>query len=341
VIILNILVDVMGGDHGPNAVVEGCIQAINEAQGFDIKLIGDSSTIEKSLKEMGFSSPRLSVVHADEVITMEDSFKAVRTKKKSSMAIGLNMLKEKQGDVFLSAGNTGALLTGSTLILHRIKGVDRPALAAVVPSKEGGVCLIDCGANTVCKPLNLLQFGIMGSIYMEEVFGSKNPKVGLINNGTEDHKGTELVKESRKLLNNAPINFVGNIEGRDIAEGKIEVAVCDGFVGNILLKFYEGAGSFIKDSLKGIFTKSIFTKISALFLMENLKNFNKKLDYTEYGGAPLLGVNGKVMKTHGSSNAKTFKNAVLKAEKYGNSFVMEKICNQFLNMEVEVIEQDS
>lgn len=338
---MNILVDVMGSDNGATAVVEGCIQALNEAQGFDIKLIGDSKSIEKVLSEKSFSSPRLSIVHAEEVITMEDTYKAVRTKKKSSMAIGLNMLKEKQGDVFLSAGNTGALLTGATLTLHRIKGVDRPALACVMPSKKGGVCLIDCGANTICKPINLLQFGIMGSFYMEEIMGSKNPKVGLINNGTEEHKGPDLVKESRKLLEKAPINFVGNIEGRDITEGEVEVVVCDGFVGNILLKFYEGAGSFIKDSLKGIFTASILTKFSVLFVYKHLKMFNKKLDYTEYGGAPLLGVNGKVMKTHGSSNAKTIKNAVLKAVKYGESTLVEDLQAQFINMEVEESDEDN
>ena len=338
---MNILVDAMGSDHGPSAIVEGCVRAIKEAQGFDIKLIGDSVEIKKIMKETGFSSDRLSVVHADEVITMEDSFKAVRTKKNSSMSIGLNMLKEKQGDVFLSAGNTGALLTGATVILHRIKGVDRPALAAVMPSQKGCVCLIDCGANTVCKPINLLQFGIMGSIYMQEVFDVVNPKVGIINNGTEEHKGTDLVKESRKLLEQASINFMGNIEGRDIAGGEIDVAVCDGFVGNILLKFYEGAGSFIKDSLKGIFTSNIVAKVSTVFLYNNLKKFTKQLDYTEHGGAPLLGVNGKVMKTHGSANAKAVKNAVLKAAKFGESTVLEQISNEFYNMEVEASEQDN
>jgi len=337
---LNILVDAMGSDHGPNSVVEGCIQALKEADGFDISLIGDKGSIEKALKETGFLSPRLKVIHADEEITMEDSYKAVRTKKNSSMAIGFNMLKEKQGDVFLSAGNTGALLTGATLILHRLKGVDRPALAAVVPSKNGGVCLIDCGANTICKPVNLLQFGIMGSIYMEEVFGSKNPKVGLINNGTEDHKGTDLIRESRELLKASSINFAGSIEGRDIAEGTVEVAVCDGFVGNILLKFYEGAGSFIKQSLKEIFTANLISKFSVMLIMKQLKNFNKKLDYSEYGGAPLLGINGKVMKTHGSSNAKTIKNAVLKAVSYGKSTVVEQISSQFISMEVAASEEE-
>jgi fatty acid/phospholipid synthesis protein PlsX len=337
---LNILVDAMGSDHGPNAVVEGCFRAIKEAEGFDIKLIGDSVSIKKIMQEKGFSSDRLSVIHADEVITMEDSFKAVRTKKNSSMSIGLNMLKEKQGDVFLSAGNTGALLTGATVILHRIKGVDRPALAAVMPSRKGCVCLIDCGANTICKPINLLQFGIMGSIYMQEVFDIKNPKVGIINNGTEEHKGTDLVKESRVLLEQSNINFMGNIEGRDVADGEVDVVVCDGFVGNILLKFYEGAGSFIKNSLKEIFTSSIVAKVSTVFLYNNLKKFTKQLDYTEHGGAPLLGVNGKVMKTHGSSNAKTVKNAVLKAAKFGESTVLEQISNEFNNMEVESSEQE-
>lgn len=335
-----IIVDAMGSDNGPSSVIEGCINALKEQNDFDINLIGNSNEINEILTKLNFTSPRLIVTHADEVITMDDTYKAVRTKKKSSMAIGLNMLKEGSGDVFLSAGNTGALLTGATMILHRVKGVDRPALAAVMPSKTGGVCLIDCGANTQCTPENLLQFGIMGSIYMSEVFNIKNPKVGLINNGTEDHKGTEIVKGARVLLEGSNINFVGNIEGRDVPNGEVDVVVCDGFVGNILLKFYEGVGSFLKTSLKGLFMGKLVSKLSALLIMKDLKKFNKQLDYTEYGGAPLLGIKGKVMKTHGNSNSKAVKNAILKAYSYGKSSVTEQITKSFENVLVSEKEEE-
>lgn len=334
-----ILVDAMGGDHAPEAVVNGCIDALKEMEGYDVALIGDSEKIKGILSERKFESPRLNIIHAQDVITMEDSANAFRTKKESSMVIGLNLLKEKKGDVFVSAGNTKVLMTGATLILRRIKGVDRPALAPVMPTKKGGICLIDGGANTTCKPINYLQFAIMGSIFMKEVFGVNNPKIGLVNNGTEVNKGTETVKQAHELLSNSGINFFGNVEGRDITDGTVDVAVCDGFVGNILLKFFEGAGSFFKESLKGIFGKNIISKLAAFLVMDDLKKFNKKIDYTEYGGVPLLGVNGKVMKAHGSSNAKAVKNAVFKAYSYGKSTVVEQISEQFKNMEVDSFEQ--
>lgn len=334
-----ILVDAMGGDHAPEAIVNGCIDALNEREGYNLTLIGDSEKIKGILKEKKYDSARLNILHAKDVISMEDSANAFRTKKESSMVVGLNLLKEKKGDVFLSAGNTKVLMTGATLILKRIKGVDRPALAPVIPAKKGGVCLIDGGANTLCKPINYLQFAIMGSIFMKEVFEVAQPKIGLINNGTEENKGTDVVKQAYELLSTSNINFSGNIEGRDITDSIVDVAVCDGFVGNILLKFFEGAGSFIKENLKGIFYKNWISKIAALLVMGDLKKFNKKIDYTEYGGVPLLGVNGKVMKAHGSSNAKAIKNAIFKAYIYGKSSVVEQISEQFKNMEVDAIEQ--
>lgn len=334
-----ILIDAMGGDNAPEAVVNGCIDALNEMEGYDLALIGDREKIQQILDQKEFKSQRLNIIHAKDVITMEDSANAFRTKKESSMVVGLNLLKEKKGDVFLSAGNTKVLMTGATLVMKRIKGVDRPALAPVMPTKRGGICLIDAGANTTCKPLNYLQFGIMGSIFMREVFNVENPRVGLINNGTELNKGTDIVKQAHAMLAESNINFTGNIEGRDITDGSVDVAVCDGFVGNILLKFFEGIGSFLKESLKGIFSKNIISKIAAALIMGELKKFNKKIDYTEYGGAPLLGVNGKVMKAHGSSNAKAIKNAIFKAYSYGKSSVVEQICEQFKNMEVDGFEQ--
>ncbi|AUS96454.1 phosphate--acyl-ACP acyltransferase [Clostridium thermosuccinogenes] len=337
---VKILVDAMGGDNAPEAAVKGCIDAINEKDGFEIILIGDEAKIKSILESNKFSSDRLKIQHAQEVITMEDTpTRAIRTKKDSSMVVGFNMLKEKSGDVFLSAGNTGALMAGSLFILGRIKGVDRPALATILPTKKNGVLLIDSGANPLCKPINFVQFAIMGYIYMRDVFGIKNPRVGLINVGSEDKKGNETIKQAHELLSKSNINFSGNIEGKDIPEGKVDVAVCDGFVGNIILKYTEGIGSFLFGEIKNIFGKNIISKLSALIVKNGLKAFKKKLDPSEYGGAPLLGVNGKVMKAHGNSNAKAFKNAVFKAYSFARSTIVEQIEEDFTNMEVEDSEQ--
>ncbi|MCX7749776.1 MAG: phosphate acyltransferase PlsX [Clostridia bacterium] len=336
-----ILVDAMGGDNAPQSVVNGCMDAIGEVEGFDILLIGDSNKINPIIKERNFSDPRLKVHHASDVITNEDMpTRAIKNKKDSSMVVGFNLLKEKKGDVFLSAGNSGALMTGALLILGRIKGVDRPTIPALVPSKGGKVLLVDAGLNSVCKPINYLQFSIIGSIYMKKLFHIENPKVGLINIGVEEKKGTEVVKQAYALMrdSNANINFVGNIEGNDVAEGKVHVAVCDGFVGNILLKFYEGAGSFMMSILKGIFTKSIVSKVSALLIKGGLENFKKTMDRDENGGAPILGVNGNVVKSHGNSSARTIKHVVLKAYHLASSSVLEEIQEEFKNMEVDDIE---
>ncbi|MCX7921815.1 MAG: phosphate acyltransferase PlsX [Clostridia bacterium] len=337
-----ILVDAMGGDNAPEAVVNGCIDAINELDGFDVMLLGDRDKIEKIIKERKFTNPRLKITHTSEVVTNEDApTKAIKNKKDSSMVVGFNMLKQKKGDVLVSAGNTGALMTGALLILGRIKGVDRPALPAVIPTKTGGTLLIDAGSNTVCKPINYLQFGIMGSIYMKEVLSIESPKVGLINVGVEEKKGTEAVRQAYSLLSKSNINFVGNIEGRDVPEGMVHVAVCDGFVGNVILKFLEGVGSFFFSSLKEIYSKNIISKLSALAVKGGFRNFKKSLDYEEYGGVPLLGVNGRVFKCHGSSKAKSFKNAVKKAYIFAKSRVVEQMGEEFKNMEVEDIEQDN
>lgn len=334
-----ILVDAMGGDNAPDAIVNGCIDAIHESEGYDIQLIGDSEKINKIINEKKVLNPRLKVLHASEVITNEDSpVKALKSKKDSSMVVGLTQLKEKKGDVFISAGNTGALMAGSLFILGRIEGVDRPALAPVIPNRGEGFLLIDAGANTMCKPINYMQFGIMGSIFMEEVFRIENPKVGLINVGSEEKKGNETIKQAHTLLSSANINFIGNVEGRQLPDGKVHVAVCDGFMGNVLLKFIEGIGSFFFDALKDVFSKNIITKLAAFALRKGLKKLKKSMDDTEYGGAPLLGVNGKVLKSHGNSNAKAIKNTVIKACSYAKSSVTDKIREEFRNMEVEEIE---
>lgn len=334
-----ILVDAMGGDKAPDEIVNGCVDAVNKSEGFDILLLGDNEKINAVLKERKFDAGRIKIRHTTEVIENEDApTKAVRSKKDSSIVVGFKMLKEKQGDVFLSAGNTGALMTGALLILGRIKGVDRPAVAPILPTKAGGCMLIDAGMNTSCKPINYLQFGIIGSIYMKEIFNIKRPRVGLVNNGAEETKGTEVIKQAHALLSQADINFVGNVEGRQLPLGDVDVAVCDGFVGNVLLKFLEGVGYFFVTGLRKVYSKTIFSKISAIFVKEELRHFFKQMDYEEYGGTPVLGVNGMVFKCHGSSNAKAIKNAVLKAHAFAKSTVIEQIREQFKHMEVGNVE---
>ena len=298
-------------------------------------LLGDSEKIERILSENKFDSKRVSIKNTTEVITNDDiPTKAIKTKKDSSMVVGFNTLKQNCGDVFISCGNTGALLTGATLILGRIPGIDRPALAPVIPTKKGGALLIDAGFNTVCRPINYLQFGVMGSIYMKEMFNIEKPRVGLINVGSEEIKGNETIRQAYALLSNSNINFVGNVEGRDLPNGDVDVAVCDGFVGNVLLKFMEGVGAFIHEGLKEVYYKNFISKFFALLVRNELKKFKKKLDYEEYGGAPVLGINGTVIKCHGNSNAKSFKKSMLKAYSFAKSTIMEQIKHEICHMEV-------
>lgn len=332
---MRILVDAMGGDNAPDAIVNGCIDAVKSETGFDVVLIGDNARITKILEARKFNSPRIQVIHAKEVITNEDiPTRAIKLKKNSSMVVGFNMLKQKEGDVLISAGNTGALLTGALLILGRLKGVDRPALGAIIPTKKGKALLIDAGLNSSCKPINFIQFGILGSIYFKELYGIERPTVGLVNMGTEAKKGTQVLKNAYELLSKSDLNFIGNVEGRDIPEGNVDIAVCDGYVGNVLLKFLEGAGSFFMAYLKGMFKKTIFSKLSLLFVMRDMKEFKKKLDVDADGGAPILGVNGLVIKSHGNSNAKTIKHVVLKANNLAKNSIMEKIQISLKNLEV-------
>ena len=334
-----ILVDAMGGDHAPEAFVNGCIDAVNESEGFEVMLIGDAKRVESLINARQFNSPRLKVAHASEVITSDDiPTKAIRRKKDSSMVVGFNLLKGQKGDIFISAGNTGALMTGALFILGRIKGVERPALAPMLPSRSGQVMLIDGGMNAECKPVNFLQFGIMGSIYMKEVFNIEEPRVGLINIGTEENKGTEVIRHAYTLLSQSSINFAGNIEGREILDGHIDVAVCDGFLGNVLLKFTEGVGPFIFDTLKEVYAKNFISKLSALLVKKDLREFKRRFDYREHGGARILGVEGKVVKIHGSSDARAVRNAVLRAESFGKSPIIERIREEFKDNMVEDID---
>lgn len=329
---MKILVDAMGGDNAPGAIVNGCLEAILENDDFSIVLIGDKKQIEEILSQNEYDKSRIEIVNTTEVIlNCEVPTKAIKTKKDSSMVVGFNMLNEGLGDVFLSAGSSGALLTGSILIVKRIKGVDRPALVSIIPTKTGRVMLLDSGLNTQCKPINYLQFGQLGSTYMKSMFDVENPRVGLINVGTEDEKGPDEVKEANELLRESELNFVGNIEGKDILEGVVDVAVTDGFTGNVLLKLIEGAASFFFGEIKGIFYKNLKTKLAALAIKSELNEFKKKMDADSNGGSPILGVNRLVIKSHGSSKAKTIKHVVLKAYYLAKSSFLDDIKDEFSN----------
>ncbi len=339
---INIIVDAMGGDNAPDAIIDGCIEALQQQDGFMVTLVGISEIIKDKLSKKQYEKDRIEVVNATEIITGDDTpTKAIRNKKDSSMVVGLGLLKDKKGDAFLSAGNTGALMTGSLLIAGRMKGIDRPSMPALVPTKKGMCLIIDAGMNTVCKPLNYLQFGIMGSIYMKLLFKLDTPKVGLVNVGSEDGKGNDTLKQAFGLMSESNVNFVGNIEGNDITSGDVDVAVCDGYVGNVALKLYEGAGSFFMKELKKIFTSNILTKICYLLLKPFFKDFRDRFDPDELAGAPVLGINGLVIKSHGSSKAKTIRTAILKRTipliKNG---IVEEIKDQFKNMEVKSSEDD-
>ena len=322
---MKIVVDAMGGDNGPKVTVKGSIDAVNEYD-IEIILVGKEELIINELEKHRYTGNKIKVVNAEEVIENDDEpVRAIRRKKNSSLVVGLNMVKDGQADGIISAGNTGALLSGGLLIVKRISGIERAALAPVYPTKQGVSLLLDAGANTDCKPKYLQQFAIMGSIYCEKVLNIPNPKVGLINIGVEEAKGNDLTKETYKILKDSNINFRGNLEARDIPEGNIDVMIADGFVGNIVLKLTEGLALSIFSMLKEEFMSSFKTKIGALLLKSGLKKFKKRLDYTEYGGAPLLGVKGAVIKAHGSSDEKAIKNAIRQAKVFIDNRVIEKI----------------
>ncbi len=322
---MKIIIDVMGGDKAPEEIIEGCVQAVNKLN-INLVLVGKEKIIKQELRKYDYLKNKISIINAEQVIENEESpTKAIRTKKDSSMVVGLKMLKKGLGDAFVSAGNTGALLTGSLLLVGRIKGVDRPALTPVIPTDKGAALLIDAGANTNCKPINLLQFAIMGSAYMEKVIGVNFPKIGLVNVGVEEEKGNDLTKASYKLLKSSNTNFIGNIEARSIPEGLADIIVCDGSVGNIILKLMEGVGITFYNNIKNIFKRNILSLFAALLLKKGLTNFKKKIDYTEYGGAPFLGINGIVIKSHGSSEAKQFYYAIKQAKDFIESKLIEEI----------------
>lgn len=335
---MKIVIDAMGGDNAPVATVEGAVRAVKDYN-IDIILTGNKSMIESQLSRYDYPKEGIEIIHCSEEITNEDKpVSAIRRKKDSSMAVALRLVKEKKADAIISAGNTGALLAGGLLILGRIKGIDRPALAPAYPTTKGISVLVDGGANSDCKPRNFLEFGIMGNIYAKEVLGIKKPSICLVNIGLEEEKGNEVVKEAYKLCKTGPFNFKGNVEARDIPGGYADVIVCDGFTGNIILKLTEGLAESIFGLLKQEFIKNTLRKIGALLLKSGLKDFKKQFDYTEYGGAPFLGVEGVLIKAHGSSDGKAIKNAVRQGIKFIENNVIDDIAENIANLGEDIIE---
>lgn len=346
---MKILLDAMGGDKAPDANIKGAVKAINDIKA-EVILIGNEQIIKAKIKEfygkeISEISPRLKIQNTTETIEMEDiPTQAIKHKKDSSMVVGFNMLKAGEGDVFISAGNSGALLTGATLLVGRIKGVDRPALAGILPAYKSRLVLMDCGANTNCKPINLLQFAQMASIYLKTTLGVKEPKVGLLNIGTEETKGNDLTKASYSLLKEKAealnINFIGNVEGRDAFSGDVDIVVTDGFTGNIFLKAVEGLGKFVKRTLSESLKRNIISKIAAVPSLPAINRFAKTVDYKEYGGALFLGVKKPVVKAHGSSDEKLFEFTLKQAEKFVENKAVERLIEEFENQkESQTIEE--
>lgn len=323
---MRIIVDAFGGDNAPLEIIKGAALAVKE-YGHTVILTGKEDEIRRVAAGNHISLDGMEILDCDDVISMEDSPRSIlREHKNCSMAVGLRSLTEGAGDAFVSAGSTGALLVGGTFLVKRIDGVSRPALAAVMPSDRGPFMLVDAGANVDCKPDMLKQFAQMGSIYMTEVMGGGKPaRVGLLNVGTEDTKGGELQKETFALLKECDINFIGNVEARQVPFGEADVVVADGFGGNVLLKTMEGTADLIVKEVKGLFFKNLKTKIAALLVKSYLGDFKKKLSTDEYGGAPLLGIRKPVIKTHGNAKANAVKNAIRVAAEFAKAGVIEKI----------------
>ena len=335
---MNILLDAMGGDNAPDANIKGAIKAITQIKA-DVTLIGKEEIIRAKVKEFTGKeieevSERLKIKNATETIEMEDQpTVAIKHKKDSSMVVGFKMLKNGEGDVFISAGTSGALLAGATLLVGRIKGIDRPALAGILPAYKSQLLLIDSGSNTNCKPINLLQFAQMSTIYLRNTFGIEHPAIGLLNIGTEETKGNELVKESYKLLKEKSeelgVNFIGNVEGRDAFSGKVDAIVTDGFTGNVFLKTTEGLGKFVKRTLTESLTQNLISKICTVPCLPAINRFKKTMDYKSYGGALFLGVKKPVVKAHGSSDETLFEFTIKQAEKFVENKAVDRMIEEF------------
>ena len=324
---IRVAVDAMGGDNAPDEIIKGAMEAVALREDIQVILVGREELIREKLKSYSYREQQVEVVNATEVIeTAEPPVAAIRTKKDSSIVVGLKLVKEEKADAFVSAGSSGAVLAGGQLLVGRIKGVERPPLAPLIPTEKGVSLLIDCGANVDARPSHLVQFAKMGSIYMEHVMGVKNPRVAIVNIGAEEEKGNALVKETFPLLKECEgINFIGNIEAREIPHGQADVIVCEAFVGNVILKLYEGVGAVLVSKIKAGMMSTLRSKIGALLVKPALKETLKSFDATEYGGAPLLGLRGLVVKTHGSSKAKEVRNSIIQCVTVKEQRINDKI----------------
>ena len=338
---MRIILDGMGGDNAPEEIVKGAVEAAKEIED-EIIIVGQPNAIEKQLKKCKYKGEQISVAPAQEVITMEDSpVKAIRHKKDSSLVVGLNMLRDGEGDMFVSAGNTGALIVGSRLLLGRIRGIDRPALASIYPDMTGGdrCMLVDAGASSESKARNMLEYGLMGSVYVEKVWGRANPRVGLVNLGAEESKGTSVTKDAYQMLAASKLNFIGNVEGRDVPKGVCDVIVCDGFTGNVILKLTEGVSLSIFKLIKDTLKSNVKAMVGGALIKSKLSGLKDEFDYEEYGGAPVLGVSAPVIKMHGSSTARAVKSAILRGMPYAEENVVDIIKQEMLDV-AEYIEED-
>lgn len=338
---MKIILDGMGGDNAPEEIVKGAVAAAGEIED-EIIIVGDPNAIEKQLKKCKYKGNKISIRPASEVITMEDSpVKAIRHKKDSSLVVGLNMLRDGEGDMFVSAGNTGALIVGSRLLLGRIRGIDRPALASIYPDMTGGepCLLVDAGASSESKARNMLEYGLMGSIYVEKVWGRERPHVGLVNLGAEESKGTSVTKDAYQMLAASKLNFIGNVEGRDVPKGVCDVIVCDGFTGNVILKLTEGVSLSIFKLIKNTLKSNVKAMVGGALVKSKLNGLKDEFDYEEYGGAPVLGVSGPVIKMHGSSTARAVRSAIIRGLPYARENVVDIIRQEMLDI-AETIEEE-